>query len=225
MKKVTEIVAELARPVVEEHGCTLWDVEYVREAGQWYLRLLIDKQGGVDILDCEAISRVVSDLLDEADPIEGSYVFEVGSAGAERPLKRPADFEQFMGADVLLKTYKLRDGRKEFSGVLTGYDDGAVAVTEFGPSCAAGTAEKVAEVEAALRDGSLKVFDTATFTVNGETVTSAPCDMTIMDWATGTVAYQGETYEGIVDGAFEESTFRSAPYFTLRIDGIVEDAQ
>ena len=225
MKKVTEIVAELARPVVEEHGCTLWDVEYVREAGQWYLRLLIDKQGGVDILDCEAISRVVSDLLDEADPIEGSYVFEVGSAGAERPLKRPADFEQFMGADVLLKTYKPRDGRKEFSGVLAGYDDGAVAVTGFGPSCAAGTAEKVAEVEAALRDGSLKVFDTATFTVNGETVTSAPCDMTIMDWATGTVAYQGETYEGIVDGAFEESTFRSAPYFTLRIDGIVEDAQ
>ena len=118
MKKVTEIVAELARPVVEEHGCTLWDVEYVREAGQWYLRLLIDKQGGV-----------VSDLLDEADPIEGSYVFEVGSAGAERPLKRPADFEQFMGADVLLKTYKPRDGRKEFSGVLAGYDDGAVSLT------------------------------------------------------------------------------------------------
>ena len=72
-------------PVVEEHGCTLWDVEYVREAGQWYLRLLIDKQGGVDILDCEAISRVVSDLLDEADPIEGSYVFEVGSAGSRAP--------------------------------------------------------------------------------------------------------------------------------------------
>ena len=106
-----------------------------------------------------------------------------------------------------------------------GYDDGAVAITTLGPSCAAGTAEKVAEVEAALRDGSLKVFDVNTFTVNGETVTSAPCDMTIMDWATGTVSYQGETYEAIVDGAFEESTFRSAPYFTLRIDGIVEDAQ
>ena len=123
MKKVTEIVAELARPVVEEHGCTLWDVEYVREAGQWYLRLLIDKQGGVDILACEAISRVVSDLLDEADPIEGSYVFEVG------PLKSPTNKKQFMGADVLLKTYKPRDGRKEFSGVLTGYDDGAVSLT------------------------------------------------------------------------------------------------
>ena len=129
MKKITELTAELAAPAIAEQGCTLWDVEYVKEAGTWYLRILLDKEGGVDILDCEAISRVVSDLLDEADPIEGSYVFEVGSAGAERPLKRPADFEQFMGADVLLKTYKPRDGRKEFSGVLTGYDDGAVSLT------------------------------------------------------------------------------------------------
>lgn len=126
MKKVTEIVAELARPVVEEHGCTLWDVEYVREAGQWYLRLLIDKQGGVDILDCEAISRKVSDLLDETDPIESSYVFEVGSAGLERQLKRPGDFQQFMGSPVLVKTYQPKDGRKEFAGKLAGYDNGAV---------------------------------------------------------------------------------------------------
>ena len=126
MKKVTEIVAELARPVVEEHGCTLWDVEYVREAGQWYLRLLIDKQGGVDILDCEAISRKVSDLLDDADPIESSYVFEVGSAGLERQLKRPGDFAQFMGSPVLVKTYQPKDGRKEFAGKLAGYEDGAV---------------------------------------------------------------------------------------------------
>ena len=126
MKKVTEIVAELARPVVEEHGCTLWDVEYVREAGQWYLRLLIDKQGGVDILDCEAISRKVSDLLDDADPIESSYVFEVGSAGLERQLKRPSDFQQFMGSPVLVKTYQPKDGRKEFAGTLAGYEGGAV---------------------------------------------------------------------------------------------------
>ena len=129
MEKVTDLTARLAAPIVEEQGCSLWDVEYVKEAGTWYLRVLIDKEGGVNISDCEAISRVVSDLLDEADPIEGSYVFEVGSAGAERPLKRPADFEQFMGADVLLKTYKPRDGRKEFSGVLAGYDDGAVSLT------------------------------------------------------------------------------------------------
>lgn len=131
MKKVTEIVAELARPVVEEHGCTLWDVEYVREAGQWYLRLYLDKDGGVDILDCENVSRRVSDLLDEADPIEGSYIFEVSSAGAERQLKRPSDFEKFLGSPVLLKTYQNRDGRKEFPGVLKEYDGGAV-VLEMG---------------------------------------------------------------------------------------------
>lgn len=126
MKKVTEIVAELAAPVVAENGCELWDVEYVREAGQWYLRLYLDKEGGVNILDCEAVSRTVSDLLDEADPIDGSYIFEVSSAGAERALKRPSDFEKFMGSPVLVKTYKSRDGRKEFAGTLAGYDDGAV---------------------------------------------------------------------------------------------------
>lgn len=129
MKKVTEIVREIAQPVVLEHGCELWDVEYIREAGQWYLRLYLDKDGGVDILDCEAISRKVSDLLDAADPIESSYVFEVGSAGLERQLKRPSDFERFMSSDVLLKTYKPQDGQKEFSGKLIGYDDGAVTLT------------------------------------------------------------------------------------------------
>lgn len=126
MKKITELVRELALPAVEEAGCTLWDVEYVREAGQWYLRLYIDKTGGVNILDCEAISRKVSDLLDEADPIESSYIFEVASAGAERPLKRESDFAQFMGSPIVLKTYQPHDGCKEFSGDLTGYDAGAV---------------------------------------------------------------------------------------------------
>lgn len=131
MKKVTELVAELAAPAVAEQGCTLWDVEYVREAGQWYLRLYLDKDGGVDILDCENVSRKVSDLLDAADPIEGSYIFEVSSAGAERQLKRPSDFEKFLGSPVLLKTYQNRDGRKEFPGVLKEYDGGAV-VLEMG---------------------------------------------------------------------------------------------
>ena len=131
MKKVTEIVAELAAPVAAEFGCELWDTEYVREAGQWFLRLYLDKDGGVDILDCENVSRKVSDLLDEIDTIEGSYIFEVSSAGAERQLKRPSDFEKFMGSPVLLKTYQNRDGRKEFAGVLKGYDGGAV-VLEMG---------------------------------------------------------------------------------------------
>ena len=123
---MTELTAELAAPVVAEQGCELWDVEYVKEAGQWYLRLYIDKEGGVNINDCEAISRRVSDLLDEADPIEGSYTFEVSSAGAERPLKRPSDFERFMGSPVTVRLYKNRDGRKEYAGTLAGYEDGAV---------------------------------------------------------------------------------------------------
>ena len=101
---------------------------YIREAGQWFLRLYIDKDGGVDITDCEKVSRVVSDLLDQADPIEGSYTFEVSSAGAERALKRPGDFEKFMGYPVALKLYKARDGRKEFAGHLRGYQDGDVTV-------------------------------------------------------------------------------------------------
>lgn len=132
MSKITEQVAALAADAVMEQGCELWDVEYVREAGQWYLRLYIDKDGGVNITDCEAISRKVSDLLDEADPIPASYTFEVCSAGIERPLKRPGDFEKFMGADILLKTYSPRGGRKEFPGVLAGYEDGAVSVTVNG---------------------------------------------------------------------------------------------
>ena len=126
MKKITDIVWELAEPAVQEQGCRIWDVEYVREAGQWYLRLYLDKDGGVDILDCENVSRKVSDLLDEIDPIEGSYIFEVSSAGAERQLKRPSDFTRFMGEPVLVKTYQNRNGRKEFAGKLAGYDNGAV---------------------------------------------------------------------------------------------------
>ena len=128
MSKITEKVTALARPVVEEEGCSLWDVEYVREAGCWYLRIYIDKEGGVGIDDCERISRRLDPILDEADPIPDSYVFEVGSAGAERELKRPGDFEQFMGHEVEVKTYKPINGSKAFVGELAGYADGAVTV-------------------------------------------------------------------------------------------------
>ena len=132
MSKITEKVAQLAQPVVEEEGCSLWDVEYVREAGSWYLRVYIDKEGGVGIDDCERISRRLDPLLDEADPIPDSYVFEVGSAGAERELKRPRDFEQFMGEEVELRTYQSVDGSKCFVGALAGYDDGAVSLRTGG---------------------------------------------------------------------------------------------
>ena len=128
MAKVTDVVAALALPVVEQAGCELWDVEYVREAGAWFLRLYIDKEGGVDILDCERVSRAVSELLDEADPIEGSYTFEVSSAGLDRVLRTPAHFAQCMGRKVDVKLYHPVDGRKGTAGMLTGYEDGAVLV-------------------------------------------------------------------------------------------------
>ena len=128
MAKVTDTVAALATPVVEAAGCSLWDVEYVKEAGQWFLRLYIDKEGGISIDDCEAVSRPMSDLLDEADPIEGSYVFEVSSAGADRVLKTDAHFQQFMGAEVEVKLYRPRDGRKEFVGLLRTHNEGDVTV-------------------------------------------------------------------------------------------------
>lgn len=133
MKKITELAAELAADAIEKAGCRLWDVEYVKEGGTWYLRILLDKEGGVDILDCEAVSRELSDRLDEADPIEGSYVLEVGSAGAERALKRPEDFREFLGSPVLVKLYRAMDGRKEIPGVLTAYgEDGSVTVESGG---------------------------------------------------------------------------------------------
>ncbi len=128
MAKVTELTAGLAAPIVEAAGCSLWDVEYVKEAGEWFLRVYIDKEGGVSINDCEAVSRPLSDALDEADPIEGSYTLEVSSAGADRVLKKPEHFAAFLGSEVDVKLYRAREGRKELTGVLRGYDNGDVTV-------------------------------------------------------------------------------------------------
>ena len=128
MAKVTDAVAALALPVVEAAGCSLWDVEYVKEAGTWFLRVYIDKEGGVSIDDCEAVSRPLSDLLDQADPIEGSYTFEVSSAGADRALKKPEHFARFLGHEAEVKLYRPREGRKEFGGVLKGYESGDVTL-------------------------------------------------------------------------------------------------
>ena len=132
MSRITEIVAKLAQPVVENNGCELWDVEYIKEAGQWFLRVYIDKPDGtVSINDCEAVSRELDPILDEYDPIETSYTFEVSSAGAERSLKRPSDFERFMGSLAEVRLYKAKNGSKEFVGILKGYNDGSVTL-EFG---------------------------------------------------------------------------------------------
>ena len=126
--KITDQVAAFAQPIVESHGCTLWDVEYVREGSERFLRLYIDKDGGVDIADCAAISRAVDPILDEKDPISESYHFEVCSAGLERALKRPSDFERFMGSPIMVKLYRPRNGLKEIPAVLRSYKDGKVTV-------------------------------------------------------------------------------------------------
>ncbi len=126
--KITEQVEAFAKPIVEQHGCSLWDVEYVREGSERFLRLYIEKEGGVDITDCEAISRAVDPVLDEKDPIQESYHFEVCSAGLERALKRPGDFERFMGSPIMVKLYRPYNGLKEIPGILRGYEEGRVTV-------------------------------------------------------------------------------------------------
>ena len=126
--KVTELVAQFAQPIIEQAGCSLWDVEYVREGSERYLRIYIDKDGGIDIDDCEKIHRAMDPILDEKDPIAESYHFEVCSAGLERALKRPSDFERFMGSAITVKLYRPRNGLKEIPCVLRGYDNGKVTV-------------------------------------------------------------------------------------------------
>ena len=126
--KVTEQVAQFALPIVESFGCQLWDVEYVREGSERFLRVYIDKDGGIDIDDCEKIHRALDPVLDEKDPIAESYYFEVCSAGLERALKRPGDFERFMGSPITVKLYRPRNGLKEIPCVLRGYEDGRVTV-------------------------------------------------------------------------------------------------
>lgn len=128
MSKITETVRQLAEPVAEENGVEIWDVEFVKEAGTQYLRVYIDKDGGVDINDCEAVSRALDPILDEADPIPCSYVFEVGSAGIDRELKRPSDFEKFMGSQVQVKLYQPFEGQKSYVGELKHYENGDVTL-------------------------------------------------------------------------------------------------
>ena len=126
--KITDQVAAFAEPVVAENGCRRWDVEYVREGSERFLRVYIDKEGGIDITDCETIHRALDPILDEKDPIAESYHFEVCSAGLERALKRQSDFERFMGSPITVKLYRPRNGLKEIPCVLRGYEDGAITV-------------------------------------------------------------------------------------------------
>ena len=124
-------VWELCEPIVKDLGLSLWDVRYVKEGADWFLRVFIDKEDGVDITDCEKVSRAINDPLDELDPIENAYCLEVCSPGIERELVRDAHFMQFIGADIMVKMRRPIDGiGKDFCGVLKAYDDGVVTITD-----------------------------------------------------------------------------------------------
>ncbi len=130
-KSISEIVRELAEPVAAELGYLVWDVEYVREGADMILRITIDsdKEGGIDINDCEKMHRAMDPILDEADPIEEAYMFGVSSPGVERVLTRPEHYEKMSGADVMLKFYTAVDGSKSLRAILVGLVGDDIVVT------------------------------------------------------------------------------------------------
>ncbi len=115
-------------PIVAEHHLELVDLEFVKEGANWYLRVYIDKEGGVTIDDCEAVSRALEAKLDAADPIEQAYILEVSSPGLDRPLKKPEDFEKYKGEIIDVKLYKPQDGSKQHQGRLLGLTDGVLSI-------------------------------------------------------------------------------------------------
>lgn len=119
---------EILLPIIEEHGFELVDVEYVKEGSTWYLRAYIDKPGGITIDDCETVSRRLSDILDEKDYIEDAYILEVSSPGLGRPLKKEKDYKRSLGEEVEIRTYRMIEKQKEFTGILKGCDEGTVTI-------------------------------------------------------------------------------------------------
>ena len=121
---------EMLLPIVESHGFELVDVEYVKEGGTWYLRAYIDKPGGITIDDCELVSRAFSDVIDQNDFIEDSYIMEVSSPGLLRPLKKDKDFNRYLENPIEMRTYKMIDKKKEFMGVLKAYNKEQITIEE-----------------------------------------------------------------------------------------------
>ena len=130
---------EILLPIMEKNGFELVDVEYVKEGGNWYLRAYIDKPGGINVDDCEIVSRELSDILDEKDFIDEAYILEVSSPGRGRPLKKEKDFKRSLGQEVEVRTYRMMDRKKEFTGILKDHDKDTVTIE--------------------MEDGSLKTFE------------------------------------------------------------------
>ena len=120
---------EFMLPIVEKRGFELYDVEFVKEGNDYYLRAYIEKPGGITINDCVDVSREMNEILDREDYIKEQYIFEVSSPGLDRPLKKDKDFERSIGKNVDLKTYKAFDKQKEFTGILSSYDKDTVTIT------------------------------------------------------------------------------------------------
>lgn len=127
---VAEKVFALIRETVEAQGVSLWDVRFVKEGANWYLRVIIDGENGISIDDCTNVHHAIDPVLDEADPIDKSYYLEVCSPGLERELTRDEHFEQMVGKKIKLRLYKARDGVKEFGGTLVLGNSEQVIITE-----------------------------------------------------------------------------------------------
>lgn len=132
MSKLTDRISELARPLAEKMGYELWDVEFQKEGGTSFLRIYLDKEGGIGISDCESFSRAFDPVLDKEDPIAESYIFEVSSAGAERELKRDSDFQRFLGHTVEVRLFKNLQGSKSHVGTLISHDGEKLVISANG---------------------------------------------------------------------------------------------
>ncbi len=129
---VVSTVEGIVAPVLDEMGIELVDIVYIKEGGRWFLRLFIDKPGGVGLDDCQRVSERIDPLLDEHDPIPNSYTLEVSSPGIERPLKKPADFERFTGRKIRLTTFVPVEGRRKFKGVLVAANNHSITLDNEG---------------------------------------------------------------------------------------------
>ena len=129
-KSTVEKAYDLAKPLAESLGVSLWDVVFEKEGASWYLRIFIDKDDGINIDDCEAFSRPFNKILDEKDFIDQSYIFEVGSPGVGRELKRPEHFNKYIGSPVRARLIRAADGLKEITGVLKEYNKESILVDE-----------------------------------------------------------------------------------------------
>jgi ribosome maturation factor RimP len=126
---VVSVVEKLAEPIVKNLNLELWDVEFVKEGASYFLRIFIDSEAGISIDDCEAVSRALDTVLDDADPIDKSYCLEVSSPGIERTLKKDSHFEKYLGKKIKTKLFRPdADGLKEFEGTLKSFENGAVQI-------------------------------------------------------------------------------------------------